>query len=92
MENVVFEAQKMLIQYLVTTAIEKGITQEMIAERTGYKQSSISRMLSGRFNPSLKTFINIANAIDCYLFVIDKHANDNLVDTMKLRWGKIEEN
>ena len=32
---------------------EQGITQEMLAEKVGTKKSNISRLESGRYNPSL---------------------------------------
>ena len=31
---------------------EQGITQEMLAEKVGTKKSNISRLESGRYNPS----------------------------------------
>jgi transcriptional regulator with XRE-family HTH domain len=81
------EARKMLCQYLYQLAKEKGITQEEIAEKTGFTRNNVSRMLSGRYSPSLDNFIRLAEAIDSYFFVIDKEADDDLVHTMKNRWG-----
>ncbi|MBN2747365.1 MAG: helix-turn-helix transcriptional regulator [Bacteroidales bacterium] len=86
------EARKMLCKYLFSLAREKGITQEQIAEKTGFKRSNVSRMLSGAYSSSLDNFIKLAEAIDTYFFIIDKKADDDLVETMKNRWGKIGEN
>ena len=73
-EQVIIEAQNMLLQFLRNTAKEKGITITKIAEATGYKQSSVSRMLAGKYNITLKAYIKIAAAIDCYLLLEDKNA------------------
>lgn len=86
------EARRMLCRYIVNVAKEKGITQEQIAEKTGFTQSNISRMLAGRYSPSLENFIRLAEAVDTYFFVIDKTADSDLTETMRNRWGKIETN
>lgn len=82
------EARRMLCQYLYKLAKEKGITHDMIAERTGFDRSNISRMLAAKYSPTLDNFIKLAEAVDAYFFVIDREANDDLVQTMKDRWGE----
>jgi len=86
------EARIMQLQYLAKLAKEKGITQDMIAEKTGFTRNNVSRMLSGRYSPSLDNFMRLCEAINCYLFIIDKNADDDLVTMMKERWGKIYNN
>ena len=83
------EAREMLCEYLKQTAREKKITLEEIAEKTGFTLSNVGRMLSGKYPPTLDNFLKLAEAVDAYLFVIDKDANDDLVETMKNRWGKV---
>lgn len=83
------EARKMLCQRLKDLARDKGITQEQIAERTGFTQNNVSRMLSGRYPPTLDNYIKLCEAIDCYFFIIDKDAYDNLAEVMRIRCGKI---
>lgn len=82
------EARALLLQYLSQKAREKGITQEQIAEKTGFTQNNVSRMLQGRYSPSLDNFMRLAEAVGAYFFVIDKEQDDELVDTMKKRWQK----
>jgi len=82
------EARVMLCRYLHNLAQEKGITQQEIAEKTGFTRNNVNRMLSGRYSPSLDNFIRLAEAIDSYFFIIDKEADDPLVETMKNRWQK----
>lgn len=51
-----------LIEHLISMREESGLTQNEVAERMGTKASNISRLESGRANPSLKTLKNYAGA------------------------------
>lgn len=42
---------------------EQGITQEILAERVGTKKSNISRLESGRYNPSLDFLVKVATGL-----------------------------
>lgn len=85
-------ARLMLCRYLHKLAKEKGITQEVIAQRTGFSSNNVNRMLQGRYSPTLDNFIRLAEAIDCYFFVIDKNAEEDTTELMRNRWGKMSEN
>ena len=80
------EARKMLCQHLRELAKEKNISQEEIAGKTGFKQQNVSRVLSGKYAPTLDVFIKIAESVDAYFFVIDKNADDELCELMRNRW------
>jgi transcriptional regulator with XRE-family HTH domain len=80
------EARIMLCHYLASLAKEKGLTTYKIAEITGFKQPNVHRMLSGRYAPSLDNFIKLCDAIQTYVFIIDKNADDDLAVLMKNRW------
>ena len=82
-------ARQMLCRYLAKVAKDKSITHEQIAEKTGFTRSNVSRMLSGKYPPILDNFIKLAEACEVYFFVIDKDADDELVNVMKKRWGSI---
>ena len=43
-----------LISQIIQFRIEQNITQQQLAEKTGIKQSNISRLESGQYNPSIK--------------------------------------
>ena len=43
--------------------IEKNITQNQLAEMIGTKQSNISRLESGEYNPSLEFLNKVAQAL-----------------------------
>lgn len=42
---------------------EQGITQESLAELVGTKKSNISRLESGRYNPSLDFLTRVAGGL-----------------------------
>lgn len=60
-------ARKMLVEFVKQSAIESGITQAEIAALTGLKQSNIARVLSGKYSPTLDTFLKIAGALNLHL-------------------------
>jgi len=57
------QARRRIMQKLSDIAIEKGITHEMIAEYTGFMRNNISRMLAGKYPPSLDNFLMLCDAI-----------------------------
>lgn len=46
-------------------------TQEQLAEKSGLKQSHISRLETGQHSPSHKTIVALAKALDCDVSEID---------------------
>lgn len=42
----------------------EGMTQEHLAELVGTKKSNISRLESGRYNPSLDFLVKVAEGLD----------------------------
>ena len=57
------EARKELCLFIKNKAIEKGITYQVIADKTGLQQPNVSRMLNSHYSPSLDNFIKLADAI-----------------------------
>lgn len=52
---------------LIRARIEKGLTQEELAKKIGTKQSVISRLESGRANPSVAFLKKLAQALNSSL-------------------------
>ena len=52
------------ISIFIKKRIEKGLSQEKLAKRVGTRQSAISRLESGRYNPSLKILRKVAQVLD----------------------------
>ena len=52
---------------LIKRRLEKGLTQKELAKRVGTKQSSIARLESGTYNPSLDFLKKVTYALDAQL-------------------------
>lgn len=72
------DSWRVLVLLLKSIANDKGITQEVIAERTGLKQSNISRVFSLKYCPRLDTFLQIATAIGINFFFEDRQGESDL--------------
>lgn len=53
-----------IISELIKLRIKGELTQKQLAERIDTKQSAISRLESGNYNPSLSFLIKMAEAFD----------------------------
>lgn len=58
-----------IIHKLIEARIEYGLTQKELAQKCGIKQSNISRLESGKANPTIKFLKKIAKALDADLFI-----------------------
>ncbi len=56
-----------LIRSIIEKRIEKNISQKELATRMGTKQSALSRLESGKYNPSLAFMQKVAQALDSKL-------------------------
>ena len=57
------EAEYKVIEEIITARKEKNLTQKNLAELIGTRQSNISRLESGNYNPSLELLTKIAQAM-----------------------------
>jgi DNA-binding XRE family transcriptional regulator len=57
------EAEYKVIEEIIMARREKNLTQKELAELVGTKQSNISRLESGNYNPSLEFLNKIAMAM-----------------------------
>lgn len=56
-----------VIEAILQARMEKGLTQEKLAGKIGTKQSVISRLESGRGNPTVAFLKKMAHAFDSHL-------------------------
>ncbi len=56
-----------VIRAVIEARMRKGVTQEELAEKIGTKQSVISRLESGRANPSVNFLKKLAQALNSHL-------------------------
>lgn len=74
-EKKYIQARLTLCLFLKSEAESKGITQQQIANKCGWHQQTVQRMLSGKFSPSLDNFIKLADAIGVNFFMESKDSN-----------------
>ena len=58
-----------LIGSIIEKRLKRGLTQKQLAEKIGTKQSAISRLEGGRFNPTLSFLNKIAKALETNIHV-----------------------
>ncbi len=63
-----------LISTLITMREKSGLTQDEVAKKMGTQAPNISRLESGRANPSLKTLVSYAHACGFKLDLGFKHS------------------
>jgi len=56
-----------VIEMIIKRRIERGLSQKELAKKIGTKQSAISRLESGTYNPSLSFLQKIGEALDAKL-------------------------
>ncbi len=62
-----------MIQAVIDARVKKGVTQEELAQKIGTKQSVISRLESGRANPSVAFLKKLAQALNSHLEIRFTH-------------------
>ena len=56
-----------VIEMIIKKRIEKGLSQKELAKKIGTKQSAISRLESGTYNPSLSFLQKVSEALGAKL-------------------------
>ena len=63
------EIEFAIAEIVIKSRLEKGMTQSDLAKKIGTKQSAISRLESGNYNPSITFLSKIAKALSLDLIV-----------------------
>ena len=58
-----------IVSQIIKARDEQGIKQAQLAERTGIRQSNISRLEGGNYNPSLDFLSRVANGLGMELHI-----------------------
>jgi len=69
---------KLLVLLLQQIAEQKGLTQQIISEKSEMHQSHISRFFALKYAPDIRTFLKIAKAIEVNFFFEDKESKTDL--------------
>ena len=62
-KNTVTSPREDVVRQLKEVRKAEGMTQELLAELVGTKKSNISRLESGRYNPSLDFLVKVADGL-----------------------------
>jgi len=81
----VTEDRQKIISILTAARIEKGISQQALADMIGTKRSNICRMESGAQNISLDMLLKVANALGKDVSVILNEKEKDIIDQYSLR-------
>lgn len=74
-EGVQLETRKQLIEQLIRYRKAKRITQADISESTGIQRPNISRLESGKYNPTLDMIVRVADSIGLEVEITLKEKN-----------------
>ena len=77
------EQWQLLVLLLKEIADCKGISQGDIAEKTGLKQSNVSRFFGLKYKPTLHTFLEVAKSIKVNFFFEDQENKTDLNQAME---------
>ena len=66
---------KLFILIIREIAIEKNISQDQIAESTGYHPSNVSRFFKHKYAPTLQMFLKYCRAVGVNLFIESKDSD-----------------
>ncbi len=86
------EDRKMIAAFLKDRREELNMSCEEVAEKTGLSRSTVWRIESGRFSPSLDIFLSITQALNCYFFIESKDSPSDNAQMMRERWGVKSDN
>ena len=67
-----------LIEKLIKARLEANLTQKELAQKCGMKQSNISRLESGKGNPTIRFLEKLANSLDCDLVIELRKRENNI--------------
>jgi DNA-binding phage protein len=69
---------KLLVLLLQQIAEQKGLTQQIISEKSEMHQSHISRFFALKYAPDIRTFLKVAKAIEVNFFFEDRESKPDL--------------
>lgn len=72
-----------VLRMLADIADQKGITHQMIADKTGIHRSNVTRMLSCRFIPRFDLVVKIADAIGVFFQFEDRDGSSDMAAAIK---------
>lgn len=81
-----------VLRMLADIADQKGITHQMIADKTGIHRSNVTRMLSCRFIPRFDLVVKIADAIGVYFQFEDRDGTSDMAAAIRKALSELNQN
>ena len=78
LESEQLETRKQLIEQLISYRKAKKITQADISDNTGIQRPNISRLESGKYNPTLDMIVRVADSIGLEVEITLKEKKNQL--------------
>lgn len=72
------EQWMLLVLLLKEIAEQKGLTQQIVAEKSKMHQSHVSRFFALKYAPNIDTFLKVSKAIGVNLFFEDQEDKSDL--------------
>ena len=82
------EVRSLIGSWLKEVREDKQLSQEQLAEIMGMSRSTIAKIEAGKWSFSIDMLTRFCVALDVFLFIVPKDANDELATTMRKRWSK----
>lgn len=82
------EVRKILGNHFKTVRESKGISQETLSKKMGIERSTVSKIEKGVWNFSIDFLILFIHHLDLYLFLPEKSTNQNLIELMRERHNR----
>ena len=67
-----------LVLLLKEICEQRGISQQELADMTGFKQSHVSRLFGLKYAPSMRTFMTVVHALQLNVFFQSREDKDDL--------------
>lgn len=84
-EKTIYEIKcDFLIDQLRAEYENKGLTQDIIAEKTGLQRQTINRFFSKRFTPRFDMFLKISDALNYEIVIKKKNNNSQILKDKKM--------
>lgn len=79
------------LKFVADQARKNELTEQKIADETGFQQSNVHRMLSAKYAPSLDNFLLLCEAVGIDVILARKDYVGNEYDTLLTIWIQDEE-
>ena len=70
---VLYRIEEAIINKIIETRKNKGMSQKDVAVKAGLKQPAVARIENGTNSPQLDTLLKVFNALDINFEITDKH-------------------